>query len=69
MPAKRRKHLKSLSIYTIANYSFFQSEEQRGGYWNTRGINYLSLFIKNMYSHVENLAFSPPQWAFSSQVH
>lgn len=42
---------------------------QRGDYWDTGRINDLTLFVKNMYSHVENVLFSPTQWAFSSKVH
>lgn len=42
---------------------------QRGDYWDTGRINDLSLFVKNMYSHVEKVLFSPAQWAFSSKVH
>lgn len=37
---------------------------QRGDYWDTGRINDLTLFVKNMYSHVENVLFSPTQWAF-----
>lgn len=37
---------------------------QRGDYWDTGRINDLSLFVKNMYRHVENLLFSPAQWTF-----
>lgn len=42
---------------------------QRGDYWNAGRINDLSLFVKNIYSHVENVLFRPAQWAFSSKVH